>query len=51
MKEKLPAGLRLADVDYCEVRLEESQLLSITYQGRGLDRISQEVDYGGNVTM
>ena len=48
-KELLRDALRLADVDFCEVRFEESDLLSIMFQGKGLDTISQEVLYGGNV--
>lgn len=36
-------------VDYCEIRFEDSQILSIRFQGKGLDRINQDVQYGGNV--
>ncbi|MGE5560340.1 MAG: TldD/PmbA family protein [Chloroflexota bacterium] len=49
MKERLRAALSLASADYCEIRFEESHLLSIAFQGRGLDRISNEVHYGGGV--
>lgn len=49
MKERLRSALGLANVDYCEIRFEESHLLAINFQGRGLDRISKEIHYGGNV--
>ncbi|MGE5653810.1 MAG: TldD/PmbA family protein [Bacillota bacterium] len=49
MKERLRSALGLAKVDYCEIRFEESHQLSINFQGRGLDRISNDIHYGGNV--
>lgn len=49
MKEKLRAALRLADVDYCEIRFEDSDVLGIAFQGRGLDRISRDKLFGGSV--
>lgn len=56
MKEELRAALRLAGAgnaagpaDYCEVRFEDSDILSISFQGRGLDRISKDTLYGGAV--
>ena len=48
-KESIRAALAPADVDYCEVRFENSEVLSIGYQGRGLDRISQDRLFGGAV--
>ncbi len=42
MKDLLRNALKLADVDYCEIRFEESQLLSISYQGRTLDTITRD---------
>lgn len=48
-KEFIRAALTLADVDYCEVRFENTEVLSIGYQGRGLDRISQDRLFGGAV--
>ncbi|NLW16813.1 MAG: TldD/PmbA family protein [Firmicutes bacterium] len=51
MKQLLQKALQLAadQVDYCEIRFEDSQVLSIRFQGRGLDRINNDVLYGGNV--
>ena len=49
MKELLRNALRLADVDYCEIRFEQSEFLSIGYQGKELDRIVRDTPYGGNV--
>lgn len=51
MKQLLQEAIKKAAslVDYCEVRFEDSQVLSIRFQGKGLDRINQEVLHGGNV--
>jgi TldD protein len=49
MKDLFRNALRQADVDYCEIRFEESELLSISYQGKDLDRIIRDTPYGGNV--
>jgi len=49
MKQLLRRHLAGTGVDYCEIRLEESYPLTVVYQGRGLDRISQDVLYGGAV--
>ncbi|MGI6661700.1 MAG: TldD/PmbA family protein [Bacillota bacterium] len=49
MKDLLRNALKLADVDYCEIRFEESELLSISYQGKSLDTITRDTPYGGNV--
>lgn len=49
MKDMLRTRLKDTGVDYCEIRFEDSQVLSIAYQGRGLDRISNDILYGGNV--
>ena len=51
MKLLLQETLKLAagKVDYCEIRFEESQVLNIRFQGKGLDRINKDVLYGGNV--
>ncbi len=49
MKDLFRAKLESAGVDYCEIRFEDSRVLSIAYQGRGLDRISNDILYGGNV--
>lgn len=48
MKEHLRAALCRADADYCEVRFEESEVLTIRFQGRGLDRVSCDTLYGGS---
>ncbi|NLY53218.1 MAG: TldD/PmbA family protein [Firmicutes bacterium] len=51
MQELLSKALKRAEglVDYCEIRFEDSQLLSIRFQGKGLDRINHDTQYGGNV--
>ncbi len=49
MKDMFRNALKSADVDYCEIRFEESGLLSISYQGKNLDRITRDTPYGGNV--
>ena len=51
MRQLLLKTLKLASdlVDYCEIRFEASQVLSIRFQGKGLDRINKNVLYGGNV--
>ncbi len=49
MKETLRAALHRANVDYCEVRFEDSDFLSITFLGRGLERIAKTKIYGGGV--
>lgn len=49
MKETLRRAVLGSDADYCEVRFEESRVLSIGFQGRRLDRISKDIEYGGNV--
>jgi TldD protein len=49
VKDVLRSALRGLEVDYCEVRFEESDVLSIVFQGRGLDRINKSIQYGGNV--
>ena len=49
MKQLLRTALQKAAADYCEIRFEESDVLSIRFQGKGLDRISQDKQYGGNV--
>lgn len=49
MKDLLRNALKSADVDYCEIRFEQSEFLSIGYQGKELDRIVRDNPYGGNV--
>lgn len=49
MREILRAALQFAEADYCEIRLEESNYLNITFRGRGLEQIVREIKYGGNV--
>jgi len=49
MKALLQAALKKADVDYCEVRFENSRELFIMFQGTALERVDNETLYGGNV--
>ncbi|MCL2497177.1 MAG: hypothetical protein FWF06_01025, partial [Symbiobacteriaceae bacterium] len=49
MKELLLQGLKKADVDYCEVRFEDSRDLVIQFQGQVLEQVRTSNLYGGNV--
>ena len=49
MKALLQAALKKADVDYCEVRFENSRVLFIMFQGTALERVDNETLYGGSV--
>lgn len=49
MKSLLQTALKKADVDYCEVRFENSRELLILFSGVTLERVDNETLYGGNV--
>lgn len=49
MKDLLRKALATAKADYCEIRLEETQLTSIEYRGKNLDQLAQRLQFGGNV--
>lgn len=49
VKDILQRALDRADVDYCEIRLEESDLLNISFRGRGLEDVRTNLQHGGNV--
>jgi len=49
MKQLLRDALSRASVDYCEIRIEESRPLTISFEGAALDRVSQALRYGGAV--
>lgn len=49
MKEILRKALAASTADYCEIRVEESHVISFGFNGKELDGISQNVRYGGNV--
>ncbi len=49
MKDIMQRALEKADVDYCEIRLEESDLLNVSFGGRGLEDVRQTIQHGGNV--
>jgi len=49
MQEHLQALLKQVDVDYCEVRLENSRELVIQFQGQALEQVRTSKLYGGNV--
>jgi len=48
-KERLQNALKKADVDYCEIRLEDSRDLVIQFMGTALDEVRTNNLYGGNV--
>lgn len=49
MMKRLQAVIAAADVDYCEVRFEDSRNLLIQYQGKSLEQVRTAKLYGGNV--
>ena len=49
MKDLLQEALGKADVDYCEVRFENSRDLVIQFQGSSLEQVRTQKLYGGNV--
>ena len=49
MKTRLQAAIKQADVDYCEVRFEDTRELLIQFQGKALDNVRNTGMYGGNV--
>jgi len=49
MKARLQQALSKADVDYCEVRFEDSRELVIQFQGKALENVRNTGLYGGNV--
>ena len=49
VKTKLRRALEKADVDYCEIRLEDSRETIIQFQGTALEQVSATGLFGGNV--
>ena len=49
MKARVQQALSKADVDYCEVRFEDSRETIIEFQGVALDQVRARGLYGGNV--
>jgi len=49
MKERLQKALHSLDVDYCEVRFEDSRDLVIQFSGQALEQVRTQDLYGGNV--
>ena len=49
MKARLRTALKSADVDYCEIRLEDSRDTLIQFQGTAMDQVRKNNLYGGNV--
>ena len=49
MKALLRQALQKADVDYCEIRLEDSRDTVIQFQGTTLEQVRSSNLYGGNV--
>ena len=49
MKERLQLALKKADVDYCEIRLEDSRNTLIRFVGTTLEEVEKNNLYGGNV--
>ena len=49
MQSRLQEAIKKADVDYCEVRFEDSRELVIQFQGKVLENVRNTGLYGGNV--
>ena len=49
MRERLEAALRDLDVDYCEIRVEDSTSTHIGYRMRELESIGSTAALGGNI--
>ena len=49
MKQFLENALKNADVDYIEIRIEETEASFVYYSGRELERIGTDLIYGGNI--
>lgn len=49
MEELLRKALAECNVDYCEVRLEETDSTAVSFRGPELETCDQSVAYGGNV--
>ncbi|MCL2497495.1 MAG: TldD/PmbA family protein [Symbiobacteriaceae bacterium] len=49
VKAFLLEKLNLADVDYCEIRIEDSRDLQIMHQGQALEQVRSNNLFGGNV--
>ena len=45
----LQRALEKAEVDYCEIRLEDSERVNVVFRGQGLEDVTQKIQYGGNV--
>lgn len=51
MKENLQNALKVAQADYCEIRIEETHTTLVMYRGKNLDQLSQSIQFGGNVRV
>lgn len=49
MKDLMMRALKHADVEYCEIRIEETEQVSFSFRGKDIDQVAQSVSYGGNV--
>lgn len=49
MQQVLKEALAGAVADYCEIRVEETHATSLSFRGKALDKLSQNISYGGNV--
>jgi len=49
VKARLQTALKAADVDYCEIRLEDSRETAIQFQGTALEQVRNTNLYGGGV--
>ena len=49
MQAKLKDALAWAKADYCEIRVEETHATALSFRGKSLDKLSQNISYGGNV--
>lgn len=49
MKDLMRKALKRSNAEYCEIRIEETEQVSVGFRGKDLDYVSESVDAGGNV--
>lgn len=49
MRNLLKEALASAKADYCEIRIEETHATALSFRGKTLDKLSQNISFGGNV--
>jgi len=49
MKDLLRSALERSNAEYCEIRVEETEQVSIGFRGKDIDQVSESISAGGNV--